>query len=1053
MDPHERSLTILCPCDDTLRNFLDGNMPVLETELVASHIDQCVSCQERMRRFGSAASESVMLDPILRAVRCGSPSLFQSESACRNLQVAAARIPSGIHLKDSGDVEGLPVLSGRYRLIEEIGRGAFGRVYRALDPKLNCDVAIKVLHNGRSRSPLLHEAQTVAQLRHPHIVSVLNVSEDGEPEYIVMTFVNGRSLKERLQAEPLPVDVTLKIMISVCEAVACAHAAAIIHRDLKPANILLDQNEHPFVTDFGLAFRRADSRDVRELAGTPEYMSPEQVRGDLRNVDERSDIWSLGATMFAMLTGQSPFRRDSVAETLRAIREEPCRSVFDWNSDVPAVLDRIRRRCLAGKRSERYQTVNDLLQELRAVSAAHSLSFAAWARIRLPGSSAQNGLETHAEALRIADARYGSWIAIMVVLSILLYLGPYGWYSRSIAEQRQAAAFQDFLRDAKSVPLDHLPRLLKSELLNQEWFSEKLQGVPADATTESDRLAAFRLNLVCLGRSASSFRDVRSLLLNATADEIMALGAVIRDRSAAKQEIRDRLEEQSASLRSPEEELRYLAAKWVCRSQDEIHLEPDVVSRILLAIRREEFSSAEGFARIFLDARGQFLPILIAPDEGDAAAERLTRAWLIWADTGPLYLELLRHVPDKQLRIVFEASRPGSDAEFCAKIEETNQNYEATVRILDTETIARDPLETQLDQLAEFKARLIAALCAGGNWEVLRSHLTNSPDPRVRTNLIHMLQYLPGFSEVAGELLESNEPTQVSATVLALGGLPAPPISADPAGRLTTALLRLFEQHSDPGVHSAACWLLRKWQLSGDVDRIRKQLQQNALRPQTVHSPAWIEHESGLALVLLPAADLRIGSPPGELGRFPVPQTEEWQPAAVTRPFAISCTEITVGNLRDLFPEQVLTDSNDSMPAEVSGNTAIEFCRRFGQRWNCCCRLPTGVEWEYACRAGTVTTRFTGYSVERFRSYAVFQATQAEPVALRPPNAYGLFDILGNLAECTVDNLPGRGASSGLTPFRGGYWTVNSDGVRAASRFGGDWSIPTQRGFRIILEL
>ena len=204
---------------------------------------------------------------------------------------------------------------GPYQIIDVIGRGGMGIVLRALDTKLNRIVAVKVLApdlaaNPNARRRFLREAQAAAAVSHPHVVTIHAVDEDKLP-YLVMECVVGQSLQEKLdRAGALRLTEILRIGRQVAEGLAAAHEQGLIHRDIKPANILLENGvERVKITDFGLARAADDVAITRtgEVSGTPQYMSPEQARGE--HVDQRSDLFSLGCVLYAMCTGRPPFRR------------------------------------------------------------------------------------------------------------------------------------------------------------------------------------------------------------------------------------------------------------------------------------------------------------------------------------------------------------------------------------------------------------------------------------------------------------------------------------------------------------------------------------------------------------------------------------------------------------------------------------------------------------------------------------------------------------------------------------------------------------------------
>lgn len=273
------------------------------------------------------------------------------------------------------DKEGVLGTIGPYEILEVIGRGGMGVVLRAVDPKLNRVVAVKALlpelaANPNSRRRFLREAQAAAAISHPHVVTIHAVDDahqetDGKPvpPYLVMECVVGQSLQQKLDnVGPMRLAEILRISRQIGEGLAAAHKQGLIHRDIKPANILLENGvERVKITDFGLARAIDDITITRtgEVSGTPQYMSPEQANGD--RVDHRSDLFSMGCVMYAMCTGHSPFRGDSIAHVIKRVTQDAPRAIADQNPEVPPWLVEVIT-CLLQKNAEhRFQNAEGLV--------------------------------------------------------------------------------------------------------------------------------------------------------------------------------------------------------------------------------------------------------------------------------------------------------------------------------------------------------------------------------------------------------------------------------------------------------------------------------------------------------------------------------------------------------------------------------------------------------------------------------------------------------------------------------------------------------------------
>ncbi|TWU08450.1 serine/threonine-protein kinase [Stieleria varia] len=414
MNPQKMNAPNTACMFDRIDEFLNGDLSTSDLASFEQHLETCHVCGDRLA-FRAADCEfwedaktflsdnDVPLEPTQ-----------ETAAACRD--------------DDQGDKDALydatkltfldptddPDMLGRfagYEICGVVGSGGMGVVMKGRDVSLDRFVAIKVLHSSYAcqsapRKRFAREAQAAAAVLHDNVISIYGVDHWNEMPYLVMPYVKGESLQQRIdRAAPLPIDDIVGISLQIARGLAAAHDQGLVHRDIKPANILMPSSvSRVIITDFGLARTADDASLTRSgvLAGTPQYMSPEQARGEA--VDGRTDLFSLGSLMYAMACGRPPFRAETPYGVLRKITDEPHRSLTDIREDTPVWLSKIIDRLLQKRPDDRFANAHELADHLE-----HCL-----AHLRQPGTIELPILVEHRPAVR----KVWPFVAVSLLLGI-----------------------------------------------------------------------------------------------------------------------------------------------------------------------------------------------------------------------------------------------------------------------------------------------------------------------------------------------------------------------------------------------------------------------------------------------------------------------------------------------------------------------------------------------------------------------------------------------------------------------------------------------------------
>jgi len=371
------------------------------------------------------------------------PELASALSCLEALEVLAPPIREASTIPGNGSDATLgecnfPRDFGPYELIREIGRGGMGVVYEARQKGLDRSVAVKMILTGHLASPELIrrfqvEAKAAARSRHSNIVHIHEVGQHHGQDFFAMEYIEGYSLSQRIRRGPCDLHAAVRIVATVARAVEHLHQQGILHRDLKPSNILLDAEDQPFVTDFGLAKVFSPDSDMTTtgiIAGTPSYMAPEQASGRRAEVGTATDVYSLGAVLYELLTGVPPFLAETPLDTLMEVLGGDPAMPRSINSHIPRGLELICLKCLAKEPRERYASAAALADDLDRFARGDVLQvrpptlvqqFWGWTR-RQPALASRLGalglfyaVETVSYSMGVVDRQFHGWVSLVVV--------------------------------------------------------------------------------------------------------------------------------------------------------------------------------------------------------------------------------------------------------------------------------------------------------------------------------------------------------------------------------------------------------------------------------------------------------------------------------------------------------------------------------------------------------------------------------------------------------------------------------------------------------------
>lgn len=980
---------------------------------------------------------------------------------------------------------------GDYEITEELARGGMGVVFKARQISLNRTVALKQVLAGKLAGAedikrFQMEAEASANLDHPGIVPVHEFGVHQGQYYFSMGYVDGQSLSQKLAAGPLPPRQAAELLVKISRAVAYANARGVIHRDLKPANVLIDRGGAPRVTDFGLAKKEAVDSGMTatgQILGTPSFMPPEQAAGKGDQVDQRADVYSLGAILYATLTGRPPFQAANLMETLKQVLEQEPVAIRRLVPNVPHDLETICLKCLHKDAERRYQTGDALADDLQR-----------W----LDGEPIVARRVSRAERVWKWCQRKPLIAGAMATIMLLLVVGTLVFWERLNASYATGLVQRLGTADPVQVNaiLDELPAY-------HFWTQADLRQGFRDSNADSVAQLHYALALLPLEEPPLEYVTARLVSLPPSQYAYIAVigEALGKHRDSVVKRLWDRFQatassEQEGPLSASEEAICFrlgLALAYLDGDSDRWTVEqigflvgqfastnPFVQPELLRLMTPLRQRLLEPLESVFLDSEA---------DESQKLSAANALARLLVAERNAVRLtRLLLNASGPQFNILYEDYKRIAGPASTASLEAIVQGRPTAERNVAARIAA-----------AKQRAAAAIALLRQGKHDSMLEALRYEADPETLSQFVHRCRVrgvtpadLLGLLEIVdqrrGPLDDQRQKSDdgvMYGLLLALGEFSWDelPTNRDEVARRLAAV---YAQDPSSGVHGATGWLLRTWgqqQLVSRVDQTPLAYDESGHREWYVQeiksSKEGRENRLYLTFIVFSPGEYTIGSPADEPDRL---GNEEQRQVTFTRPFAVCDRELSWAQwvamdgtvLRDAFSKQFARKISDHDPVfGVDWLGAVSYCRWLSDQTrispkNVCYaelssirldgtgqpiaqplalegvgfRLPTEVEWEIACRGNTRSAFSFGNDEELLGNYAWMSANSGDwckPIGTLRPNPRGLFDVHGNLWEWCHNWEVREGRTSDSTEYlnpgaRSGAWFSSAFSIRSAFR-------------------
>ncbi len=894
----------------------------------------------------------------------------------------------------------LPTNFGDYILMEVLGRGSFGLVYRAESTLTGGEFALKIPHPALVADPdnyqlFVRESRNVAGLKHPGVVKVYNVEYEDRIPFLVSELVAGKNLKDLLALTgKFPPLLAANFVLQLAETVDYSHRKGVIHRDIKPSNIIVENSEgitaldegltqlKPRLLDFGIAKLHGSNTLVTQsgvVLGTPSYMSPEQARGDSSLVTPQSDIYSLGAVLFELLCGSPPFQGEP-SKVIQKVQSEDAPLLVSRDPSVAKELSIICDQSMRLVPSARYASAACLADDLRRFlndEPIHGRTVPLLERLA-------KRIRKHSAAWAVATA------ATMVVIACLAL----AW--RSNTTHRNLAA-----------------NLLASDPNGRE------------VVAASNRLEDWLL------RAPQSFGDSSPLIngiMNAGPDRLSRIGTALKPlRSNSLPMLKGAFD---ANEGIPSLQLRIACLIGIV---DPVGFENLGVSERLTdwLVDFACFDDPVGWSRLTHEVRKSMIPPLVRRYELSGSGKVHDVAY-------HMLMSFLEKEPIEQVVAAIMVSQPEELGNWTRLLARN------TKRALESLAERRQGLgvEFALDSQGESKctscAKLLLVEYGLGNTEVVWPHLKIVGDTRIRDYFVHQLPYTEfSINPLVNRVLDKSDPSIQYALLLAICQFPQERLGRDSVAKLQAWLPDAYRTNPDCGVHSMCRWIMNQWGLSESIQAIDRQLGKEGV----VDGRNWYVNPLGMPMLIVRGPiDMmtRDYAPNGKSSDMEAKLKIKSRAYRIPRSFAIATEDVTVGQYQQFRDDvqreqdrQTLHETTSSPTARVdrvSWLNTINYCRWISSKTGisesqaATCvevddssfemdynktgyRLPTKAEWEYCCSNAMVTKSNDG-SIDT-QKFGLYIDDVARPIASNQacfPNEYGMFTCLGNNLNWSAQN-------------------------------------------------